>query len=59
MQEKCQSDKIALVVVFSLFRTAGVMENIQHYPNFVEGKYFIDTAAFQRQILLTDKYYIS
>lgn len=47
MQEKCQSDKIALVVVQSLVRTAGVMENIQHYPDLVEGKYFIGTATFQ------------
>lgn len=47
MQEECQSDKIALVVVLPLVRTAGVMENIQYYPDFVEIKYFIGTATFQ------------
>lgn len=46
MQEKCQSDKTALVVVLSLVRTVGVMDNIQHYPDFVEGKYFIGIATF-------------
>jgi len=52
MQEKCQSDKIALFFVQSLVRTADVMENIQHYPDFMEvefkeGKYYIGTATFQ------------
>lgn len=47
MQKKCQSDKRALVVVLPLVRTAGVMENIQHYPDVVESKYFTGTAVFQ------------
>lgn len=60
MQEKCQNDKIALVVVLSLVRTAGIMENIQCYPDTIRREQILYRYCYiSMTILLTDKYYIS